>query len=134
MSPPPQKRQRRNAIRPNSNEYVSLAEFGATLALQRMGVSSAEAAENEVSNNEGKESASGSEADGDEKPEDGGEEGEAGPEEAGVVASVDDAGDGIDEDTIECSIDGAVSDDDRSDSKSKEEGEEDKQDGAPEQV
>ena len=132
MSPPPQKRQRRNAIRPNSNEYVSLAEFGATLALQRMGVSTAEAAENEVSNNEAKESASGSEADGDEKPEDGGEEGEAGPEEAGVVASVDDAGDGIDEDTI--SINGAVSDDDRSDSEGEEEGEDDKQNGAPEQV
>ena len=67
----------------NSNEYVSLAEFGATLALQRMGVSTAEAAENEVSNNEAKESASGSEADGDEKPEDGGEEEKQGQKKPG---------------------------------------------------
>ena len=105
MSPPPQKRQRRNAIRPNSNEWQRLAEFGTTFALERMGVSAAEGVVD--SDNVQSSAADGSSvreniAADEEKPEDDEKAGEAATTDRGEVDE-----NGCDDDSIESSITGS---------------------------
>jgi hypothetical protein len=47
MSPPPIKRQRRNAIRPHSNEFTQLAEFGCLYNMQRMSTEESKSTEDQ---------------------------------------------------------------------------------------